>query len=82
MVLPAARRAPRRDPWRAGAAGLYWTRSFLQIPIDPMAEIGQWARAWLYPNRRPKWICSTNNYAILKGPDTQPLLSDHIRASG
>ena len=66
--------------WRPGIAGIYWTRSFLQVPIDPMAEIGGWARA-LFPDRRPKWVCSTNNYALVKGPETKPLLRDHTQAS-
>ena len=66
--------------WRPGIVGVYWTRSFLQVPIDPMAEVGQWARA-LLPNRPPKWVCSTNNYALIKGPDSKPLLRDHTRAS-
>jgi hypothetical protein len=67
--------------WRPGIVGLYWTRSFLQVPIDPVAEIGQWA-SLLFPNRRPKWVCSTNNYAIVKAPDIKRLLRDHTRASG
>jgi hypothetical protein len=66
--------------WRPGIDGMHWARGFLQVPIDPAAEIGQWARR-LFPSRRPKWLCSTNNYALVKAPGAKPLLRDHTRAS-
>ena len=68
------------DARRPGIAGIFWTRNFLQVPIDPVAEIGQWMRV-LFPHRPPKWLCSTNSYAIIKGPETKRLLRDHTEAS-
>jgi len=38
-------------------------------------------RRRLFPGTPPKFTLTTNNYALLKGPETKPLLSSHVGAS-
>lgn len=70
---------------RPDAIGCFWMRSFLEVTISPVAEIGTWIRK-LFSNRPPKWLCSTNNYALVKGalgkePATKRLCRSHTEAS-
>jgi len=71
IVLEKARE-DRRQLYR-------WHSSFLEVPID----LGH--RLYLLKRRlfhtRPKWICTTNNYALLKSRDSEPLFRSHIKAS-
>jgi hypothetical protein len=39
------------------------------------------AIANLLPFTPPKWICTTNNYAAIKGPENRDVLAKHTRAS-
>ena len=59
--------------------GYRWHSSFLEVPID----FGH--RLYLLKRRLfrtpPKWICTTNNYAVLKSNYSEPLFRSHIRAS-
>lgn len=61
-------------------AGVYWTSSFLEVPIDLGHRFGL-LRKRLFPGTRPKWICTTNNYALPKSAEAQPLLQSHVAAS-
>lgn len=59
--------------------GYRWHSSFLEVPID----FGH--RLYLLKRRLfrtpPKWICTTNNYAVLKSNQSEPLFRSHIHAS-
>ena len=59
--------------------GFRWESSFLETPID----IGH--RLYLLMRRMfrlaPLWFCTTNNYAIVKSAETEPLFLSHILAS-
>jgi hypothetical protein len=56
-----------------------WPSAFLEVPID----LGH--RLYLLKRKLfrtpPKWICTTNNYALVKSRDSEPLFRSHIRAS-
>lgn len=61
-------------------ACLRWTSSFIEVPTS----FGHWVdlvRRAIFPRTPPKWVCSTNNYAMVKSEETQPLLRRHTRAS-
>ena len=49
---------------------MHWRRAALRDPA---------ARA-LFPSTPPKWLCTTNNYAMLKGPGARELAVSHVRA--
>jgi len=59
--------------------GFRWESSFLETPIN----IGH--RLYLLRRRllglAPLWFCTTNNYAIVKSAETEPLFLSHILAS-
>ncbi|HVY60264.1 MAG TPA: hypothetical protein VHF22_01370 [Planctomycetota bacterium] len=60
--------------------GCYWTRTFMEVPVDLKHAIGL-VRDRFFPNRPPKWICTTNNHAFVKSAETAPLYRSHIAAS-
>ena len=60
-------------------AGYRWLSTFLEVPINLGHRLYLLKRKLLHTP--PKWICTTNNYAIVKTPDSQPLFRSHIRAS-
>ncbi len=65
---------------RDGQHHMYrWESSFLEVPID----FGH--RLYLLKRRLfrtpPKFICTTNNYAVVKSHQSEPLFRSHIRAS-
>jgi len=64
----------------SGAIGCYWVSSFIEVPIHFRHRLGL-IRRRIRPNTPPKWICTTNNYAMLKTAETEPLLSSHVHAS-
>jgi hypothetical protein len=59
--------------------GYRWASSFLEVPIDFGHRLYLLKRRLL--RTPPKWICTTNNYAVLKSHDSEPLFRSHIRAS-
>lgn len=59
--------------------GYRWNSSFLEIPIDLGHRLHLLKRRLF--RTPPKWICTTNNYAIVKSQDSEPLFRSHIRAS-
>ena len=63
-----------------GATGYLWQSRWVQVPFDVRHRL-YLARRALFPRTPPKWICSTNNYAMVKGAGTREPLSSHIRAS-
>jgi len=62
------------------AIGYVWTSSFLEVPIDLGHRLFHLRRA-LFPHTPPRWLCATNNYAAVKGPDTALVLAKHTVAS-
>ena len=61
-------------------SGCYWPSRFLEAPISLPHRLGLIRRA-LLPSTKPRWLCTTNNYAIVYGPKTADLLNSHVRAS-
>jgi hypothetical protein len=65
--------------WDDRRHGYRWDSSFLEVPID----FGH--RLYLLKRRLfrtpPKWICTTNNYAVVKSNRSESLFRSHIRAS-
>jgi hypothetical protein len=62
------------------ANGYYWSSSFTQVPISLRHRLGL-IRSRIFPSTPPKYVFTTNNYALPKGPETKPLLDSHVRAS-
>ena len=62
------------------ATAYYWPSSFIELPITRSHRLGLMARR-IWPWLPPKFICTTNNYAMVKRPAIQPLLASHLSAS-
>ena len=61
-----------------GTAGYYWPSDFIEIATG----IGH--KFWLIRRRFHAariWICTTNNYAVVKTPESKIFADNHIRAS-
>jgi hypothetical protein len=56
--------------------GISWTGSWLGVPSVIGHRIHLIRRA-LLPFTPPYWTCESNNYAMVKGPGTRPLLEEH-----
>lgn len=56
-----------------------WPIEFLETPIDWMHAVALMGRRWF--GTAPKWICSTNNYALIKTADATRLFRSHVAAS-
>lgn len=69
--------AQRRDP---EAAAYRWPSSFLEVPIGLGHELYVLRRR-LFPAARPRWSCTTNNYALVKRDAALELAESHMRAS-
>ena len=65
--------------WDDGRHGYRWHSSFLEVPIDFGHRLHVLKRRLF--RTPPKWICTTNNYAIVKSHHNEPLFRSHIRAS-
>lgn len=61
-------------------SGCFWPSRFLELPISLPHRLGL-IRKRLFPSTRPRWLCTTNNYAVVYGPTTADLLNSHVRAS-
>jgi len=59
--------------------GYRWDSSFLEVPIDFGHRLHLLKRRLF--RTPPKWMCTTNNYAVLKSHHSEPLFRSHIRAS-
>lgn len=60
--------------------GYYWPREFIEVPISLRHQFGRIRRA-MFPRTPPRWLCTTNNYAVVLRSDTAPLTNNHMRAS-
>lgn len=63
-----------------GTDGYYWTSHFVEVPIDFNHKMGL-IRRKVIPGTPRKWICTTNNYALVKSPESRELCRYHTRAS-
>jgi hypothetical protein len=60
--------------------GYYWTSTSVEIPRN-FGHRFYLARLRLFPWTRPRWVCATNNYAMLKSDATKTPLTWHTKAS-
>jgi hypothetical protein len=67
------------DTLDADAIGCRWPSEWVEVPTHLGHRLHLLAHRWL---RRPlKFICTTNNYALVKRLDNRDLLADHTKAS-
>jgi len=71
-----------RDAHRPGSVGVHWSTIHVQMPNGFGHRVYLWRRR-LLPSSPPAWICSTNNYAMVKQPGdaNKSLLASHPQAS-
>jgi hypothetical protein len=62
------------------ARGYHWPSRWIEVPIG-LGHRLHLLRRRLLPRTRPKWVCTTNNYAMVKTPETGDLLDNHVHAS-
>lgn len=67
-----ARRLPGRTLY-------HWDASFLESWTTPGHLLYLWKTRLL--RTPPMWICSTNNYAVVKSRESEPLFRSHVAAS-
>jgi hypothetical protein len=60
--------------------GYYWPSAFVELPISRGHRLGLIRRA-IFPSTSPKWLCTTNNYALAMGSETATLINSHVTAS-
>ena len=60
--------------------GYLWDGRWIEVPTTPGHRL-YLIRRRLLPWSPPKWTCSTNTYGMVKDPETQALLADHVAAS-
>jgi len=62
-----------------GRSLYHWDAIFLEVPMHIGHQFHVWKRRILHSPT--KWICCTNNYAVVKTSETEPLFVSHLRAS-
>jgi hypothetical protein len=62
------------------AVGYFWTSSWIEIPRS-LGHRLYLIRRRLLPWTPPRFICTTNNYAMVKAEDIKLLLEEHTKAS-
>jgi hypothetical protein len=65
---------------RPGVIGYVWTGRWIEVPMNRGHRLYLWRRR-LFPSTPPRWVCSTNTYAMLKSPETREPLRKHEVAS-
>jgi hypothetical protein len=63
-----------------GGDGVRWPSAFLEVAIDVRHTVSRVGRR-LLPRVGPKWVCTTNNYALVKRPDRRRAFEAHVVAS-
>jgi hypothetical protein len=66
--------------WDGSGGGCSWTSTYLEVPLQRRHGLEMAARRVL-PQIPPRFICTTNNYALVKAADTRSLAARHIQAS-
>ena len=76
---PGAARAlaAELDP---GVPAYLWASRWIEVPIN-LGHRLQLLRRRIVPSTPPRWLCGTNNYAMVKGPGAKEVLGHHLRAS-
>jgi hypothetical protein len=64
----------------ADHTGCCWPSRFLEVPISLPHQLGH-IRQVLFPHTQPRWLCTSNNYAVVYGSETADQLVGHIRAT-
>jgi len=67
--------------WDGSGIGCSWTSTFVEVPMHWRHAAGKVIRRrapWV--PLKPMWRCTTNNYALVKGPGTRELAVFHVRA--
>jgi hypothetical protein len=59
--------------------GVRWQSTFLEVPRDWRHHLGIWRRHVQGP--RPRFVCTTNNYAVVVSRAPKPVLTSHLEAS-
>lgn len=62
------------------ARGYLWDSRWIEVPINAGHRL-YLLRRRLRPRTAPIWICTTNNYAMVKDAEAKELLGDHMSAS-
>jgi hypothetical protein len=62
------------------AVAYLWASRWIQVPINFGHRV-HLLRRRIVPSTPPKWICGTNNYAMVKGPGAKEPLGNHLKAS-
>lgn len=63
-----------------GISAYFWPSNFLEVPVHLQHQAGR-IRRTLFPSTPNRFLCTTNNYAMVKGPEIQALLRKHTHAS-
>jgi hypothetical protein len=61
-------------------SGYYWRSHFLEVPVHLRHQAGR-IRRRLLPSTPAVYLCTTNNYALVKQPGVEMLLQKHTHAS-
>ena len=64
----------------ADAIAYRWTSSFLEVPTT-LGHHMYVARREVMPRLPPKYFCTTNNYAVIKRADAEPIAANHLLAT-
>jgi hypothetical protein len=67
--------------WDGSGAGCSWTSTFVEVPMNWRYAAGKVIRRrapWV--PLKPVWRCTTNNYALVKGPGSRALAVSHACA--
>ncbi len=62
------------------AVAYRWTGSYLEVPFN-LAHSLHLARRRVVPRLPPRHYCMTNNYALVKRDESEPLAANHLLAS-
>ena len=74
---PDAARVLEAEP---SARGYLWASRWIEVPISAGHRF-YLIRRRLLPASPPKWICTTNNYALTKDAEAREILGNHVAAS-
>jgi hypothetical protein len=65
---------------RPGTDGCYWPSRWVEVPIHAGHRF-HLLRRRLLPFTPPRYVLTTNNYAMVKSAGARPLLESHVKAS-
>jgi hypothetical protein len=66
--------------WEEGVSAIRWRPSFFELPFN-RGHAFDVARRRLFRRWPTFYLCTTNNYALVKGPGVEPLARSHEEAS-